>query len=146
MKYGYGIMANGEITFHSGEHLVYLKELTKEQHDQYLSSMETKIIYLGQDGDLHMRDKGTIWDEKTQSWIIDQVSIEQKAKQDLIGKANGLINQYTKLTNPYYWNKLSPVQQVAFTEWFDELHKIVTEESSATELPNISPILDFIKA
>ena len=134
MKYAYKQNDDGNIVFTSSENLIFWKEITQNVYDAFIEARNAdKIVYCDLTGNLAIRDKETIWDETTQTWIVDTVAVEAQAKQILISEANQAY--HVNLLDRHQYNKLSVKQQKELDTYLDLLLDIVNGESNATKLP-----------
>jgi hypothetical protein len=130
MKYAYKIELNGDVHFTSGEHVVFWKELTKEDHDIYINARHenNQIIYVDANGKLQVRDKLTLWDEATSSWIPDVKAIRDKANNEVINQARREY-QVSNLDR-HQFSKLSHDQQLELSKYLDDLLDIMNIKES----------------
>lgn len=136
MKYAYRIQKeyNNNIEFRSSDNLIFLTEISQEEHDKFVAEKQAgKIIYLDDNGKLCSRDKNTIWDEKSKSYVVDKAAIEAEAKQVLISEANQAY--HSNMLDRHQYNKLDSNQQKELDGYLDSLLEIVNGKSKAKELP-----------
>ncbi len=130
MKYAYTVDKDGNVTFTSGEHVVFWKELTEEQHNLYIKARHEKnqVIYQDEKGNLQTRDKDTIFDEKTKKWIPDVKGIRYKANQATIIQASQAYQRDN--LDRHQFSKLSVKQQDELSKYLDKLLDIINVKES----------------
>ena len=138
MKYAYQIISNGDIILSSGENIIFWKELTEDEYRTHFDARHNKnqIIYADKKGKLQSRDKLTIWDEATSSWIPDVKAIRDKANSEVILQAK---KQYqANNLDRHQFSKLTAKQQEDLGKYLDKLLDIVNITDSQDDL--ISPV------
>ncbi len=134
MKYAYQITSTGEITFCSGENIIFWKEITQKDHDTCFDARHknNQIIYVDKNGKLQSRDKLTIWDEVTSSWVPDVKAIRNKANNEVINQARQAYQAGN--LDRHQFSKLSPAQQTELGKYLDKLLDIVNLKESQDDL------------
>jgi|GEM_PF-6969652 hypothetical protein len=144
MKYAYKVESNGYVHFTSGENVVFWKELTEDEYNIHINARHNKkqIIYIDENGKLQARDKFTIWDEATNSWLPDVKAIRDTNNNEVINQARIAYNAGN--LDRHQFSKLSHDQQLRLTKYLDELLDII----NIKELPDyeiyLPPALEFL--
>lgn len=130
MKHGYGIDSNGNIILTKGEIVIFWKELSQEDHDKYAIAMtaNNQIVYEDKEGNLQIRDRDTIYDETTDSWIPDVKAIRDKANNIIIAEAVQVYHAGN--LDRHQFSKLPHDQQVELGRYLDQLLEIMSIKES----------------
>jgi nitrous oxide reductase len=112
-------------------------EITQDQYNAVMPTLGKTCVWQDKQGELHLRDWFTKYDESTDTWIADQEAIDKDTKQKFIQSANIAYNSSYKYTNPYEWTKLTIAQQQELTVYLDALNDIINgTDITSVELPN----------
>lgn len=130
MKYAYQIGTDDNIYFTSGENVIFWKELSQEDHDKYYDARHknNQIVYQDKKGNLQIRDKDTIWDESTKSWIPDVKAIRDRANNVIVAQSRQDYNAGN--LDRHQFSKLSHDQQIELGKYLDELLEIMQIKES----------------
>lgn len=130
MKHAYQITSNGDMVLTKGEHIIFWKELSQEDHDKYADALlkNNQIVYEDSNGNLQIRDRETIWDEATNSWIPDVKAIRNKANDEVINQA---MQAYSSANlDRHQFSKLTEDQQKELGAYLDNLLEIINIKES----------------
>jgi hypothetical protein len=130
MKYAYQIGVDNKVYLASGENIIFWKELTEEDYNIYHDARHNKdqIIYKDANGNLQIRDKDTIWDEATNSWIPDVKAILDRVNNAAIAQARQAYQAGN--LDRHQFSKLSHDQQLELGKYLDELLEIMNIKES----------------
>lgn len=144
MKHAYGINSAGNIILTKGEHVIFWKELNQEDHDKYADALlkNNQIVYEDDSGNLQIRDRDTIYDETTKTWIPDVKAIRDRANSIVIAQARQAYN--TGNLDRHQFNKLSTEQQDELSKYLDDLLEIMNIEELSDYEIYLPPKPDFL--
>lgn len=113
-------------------------EITEEQLDECMDilNVQQKLLWIDVNDVIQTRDKLSIWDVETQTFIPDQPAIDAQAKEQLISDASELLKNDSKYSMPFFNTKFTTQMNTDVTDYLDILYDIVfNPETLETALP-----------
>lgn len=114
---------------------IYKNLLYEVNQNQKLLYIDDSIIPDGMGNQIKCRDKYTIWDDATQSWIPDVDKIAQIKKRQLIRLVKNQLDKTSCYDLPSYRSRLSKKQNQINDEYRVQLWDIAEGKIEVDELP-----------
>lgn len=125
MKYAYYIAPNGKIIFTKGECIIFYKELTKEDYNNYIEARrEGRKVVVDKNGELLIE-------------LLDNTEVEYRERQLLLMQAQqAFLNANL---GRYEYDKLTLEQREELNLYLDKLNYIIKNNANGADILPTKP-------